>query len=285
MIAMKNKKKIVLIGRIGVVILGLLMSLSFLTLWSCRQPPSEMSMEPTAKEEAEEKAWTAQKALEEQPLLEEQLREQARRERKKMTMLRSEMPMEHSPPDSVMLIDRILQSMEWGNIAFNAPRSMNLKATALIQLVLDLAKPIEELKQMIVAEGEREGAQIRISSRMEARLSGSNFQITAITPEEQAITSSDVTEWKWEIKPTSPGRQHLHLTLTALFTANGISTSRAIRTFDKTIEVEVTWGQKVSVFLHQNWQWLWMVIIVPIAGWLWKKRRKIRMVGAEKKDT
>jgi hypothetical protein len=88
------------------------------------------------------------------------------------------------PPDPFMLIDQIMENMEWGNIAFNAPRSMNLEDTALIQLVLSLAKPIEELKKMIKAEGEREGARIRISNRMEARLSGPNFQITAITPEE-----------------------------------------------------------------------------------------------------
>jgi 2'-5' RNA ligase len=49
-----------------------------------------------------------------------------------------------------------------------------------------------------------------------------------------------MTEWKWKIKPTSPGRQHLHLTLAAIFTVDGEPTKRAIRTFDKTIEVQIT---------------------------------------------
>lgn len=232
---MKNKKKIALIGGIGGVILGVLILLFFLTPLKIKK-----EIAPSLKKEM-------------------------------APFLKKEMAL---PPHPFMLIDRILESMEWGNVAFNAPHSMNLEETALIQLILSLVKPIEELKQMIKAEGEKEGAQIRISNRMEARLTGPNFQITAITSEEQAITLNDVTKWEWEIKPTSSGRQRLHLTLTALFSLNGMSTSRTIRTFDKTIEVQVTLGQKIAIFFRQNWQWLWAAIVVPVVAWLWKRRRK-----------
>jgi hypothetical protein len=36
-------------------------------------------------------------------------------------------------------------------------------------------------------------------------ISGAGFQITAIIPEEQSITEKGVTEWKWEVNPTSAG--------------------------------------------------------------------------------
>jgi hypothetical protein len=150
---------------------------------------------------------------------------------------------------------------------------MNIRNTALIHLVLSVVRPIEDLKQMIEAEGERIGARIQVSNRMEARLSGTNFQITAITPETQAVTRNDVTDWKWEIKPISAGRQYLHLTLSALLKLEGISTPRTIRTFDRTIEVEVSWDQRVTTFLKNNWQWLWAAILVPVAGWLWKRKK------------
>ena len=103
-----------------------------------------------------------------------------------------------------------------------------------------------------------------------------SFSSTAITPEEQAITSAGVTEWKWEVKPTTRGRHYLHLTLTALFHVDGAPTRRALRTFDKIIEVEVTWGQQASEFLGNNWQWLWAAILIPLAGWLWKKWKNRR---------
>ena len=185
-----------------------------------------------------------------------------------------------APPEPMSdrfdVIDRILESLEIGNIAFNAPGSMNLHDTTMIQLMLGLATPIDELKQMIEAEGEKEGAHIRISDRMEARLSGPNFAITAITPEIQAVSRNEVTEWKWEVKPTSEGRQYLHLTLSALLSVDGASTPRVIRTFDKIIEVEVTWYQRAGLFLKENWQWLWAIVLVPLSGWLWKRKKRER---------
>lgn len=172
-------------------------------------------------------------------------------------------------------VDRIIKNMEIGNIVFNVPASMNLQDTATIQLILSLSKPIEELKRLIEVQGQKEGAQVRVSDQMEARLTGLDFQITAVTPEKQAIAGKEVTKWEWEIKPEKTGHDSLHLTLTALFTVQGISKEKAIRTFDKTIDVNVTWSQKTAGFLEHNWQWLWAAILIPLAGFLWRQRKKV----------
>jgi hypothetical protein len=177
------------------------------------------------------------------------------------------------PSDSLAAVDRILVRMPFGSIAFNTPRSMNLYSKALIQLLLDIKTPIEELKQYVKAEGEKAGERIRVSNRMAARLTGPNFAITAITQETQAVSGAEMTEWKWEIKPKNAGSQFLHLTLSAILNVEGADTPRTIRTFDKIIEVEVTWNQKVTGFIRKNWQWLWAAVLVPIAGWLWKKKK------------
>jgi hypothetical protein len=176
------------------------------------------------------------------------------------------------PPDR-HTIDRILEKLELGNIAFNTPKTVNLRDTALIELKLNLNTPIEKLKQMIQAAGEKDGARIQVSDRMEARLTGSNFSITAVTPEVQAVSRRDTTEWKWEVKPSSAGKQYLHLTLSAFLSVDGMATPRAIRTFDKIIEVQVTWSQQVSTFFEDNWQWLWATLLVPIGGYFWKKKK------------
>lgn len=189
-------------------------------------------------------------------------------------------PVLNQPPPSTTAtegrlgaIDRILEKLEFGNIAFNAPKTMNLRDTAIIQLLLGLETPIDDLKQMIEAEGEKEGARIQVSNRMEARLSGPNFAITAITPETQAVSQSDITEWKWEVKPISAGRHYLHLTLSALLSVDGEPAPRVIRTFDKVIEVEVAWHQRVGSFFEKNWQWLWAAVLVPIVGLLLKRKK------------
>lgn len=156
----------------------------------------------------------------------------------------------------------------------NAPHVINIDDTAIIQLLLGLATSTDELKQMIEAAGEKEGTRIRVSDRLEARLSGPNFAITAITPEVQAVTRTDVTEWKWKVQPRSKGLQHLHLTVSVLINVDDASTPRVIGTFDKEIEVKVTFGSQISSFLKSNWQWLWAAILVPVSGWLWKRKRE-----------
>jgi len=191
-----------------------------------------------------------------------------------------------SPPsNSHVSIDNYLASMASANIAFNVPQTINLYETALVQLKLSLQKSIDELREALTAEGKREGAIVKVSKKMEARLSGPNFQITAITSEEQAVGSIGEVEWKWEIKPTTSGTHNLHLTLTALFSVDGESARKTMRTFDKTIEIEVTPAQLALKFLENNWQWLWAAILVPIAGWRWKLWKSRKNSTSKSSDT
>ncbi len=178
-----------------------------------------------------------------------------------------------SDPSPTEIIDMLLERMERANIAFNAPRSMNIGDSPKIQLLLSLGDTEEELKASIKAAGEKIGAEIRVNNRMQARLSGYMFQITAITPEEQAVSRRGRTEWSWEIHPKKEGQHDLHLTLSAIFEVNGRETRRVVRTFDRVIEVNVSAPQKITAFIKGNWQWLWAAVLVPIAGWLWRQRR------------
>ena len=171
-------------------------------------------------------------------------------------------------------VDKLIREMEFGSIAFNAPTNINIDDSHQIQLILSLAETVEGLKQSITEEGKKIGAIIKVSDRMEARLSGYMFQITAITPEIQAVSKSQQTEWKWEIHPKKEGKHRMHLTLTALLEIDGHSTPRTIRTFSKIIEVNVTATQKIGTFFKNNWQWLWAAILVPFAGWLWNRKKK-----------
>ncbi len=179
-----------------------------------------------------------------------------------------------SDPKSPSNVDRRLDEMEFAAIAFNAPTNINIDDSSQIQLILSLAETVEQLKQSIAEEGEKVGATIKVSDKMEARLSGYMFQITAITSEIQAVTKHQQTEWNWEIHPKEEGQHRLHLTLTGFIEIDGNSTPRAIRTFSNVIEVNVTASQKVGIFLKNNWQWLWAAILVPVAGWLWKRKKK-----------
>src|SRR5262245_1611013 len=115
--------------------------------------------------------------------------------------------------DALKQINQILDTLEWGNLAFSAPPRLQLHASAQVQLLLSQKLALDELRDRISATGERVGDRIRVSDRMEARLTGGpGLKILASTPEIQAL-GGPTTEWRWQIQAAEPGQQNLHLTL------------------------------------------------------------------------
>jgi hypothetical protein len=149
-----------------------------------------------------------------------------------------------------------------------------------IQLLLSPEQTIDQLQARITALGEREGARIRATNRMEARLTGSGFEIEAITSEVQAVGREGVTEWRWEIEATKTGTRRLHLTLSSIIDVDGSPVPRTIRVFDRTLKIHVTWFDRLSGFIGGNWQWLWTVILVPLVGWAARNRMRWRLRSA-----
>ena len=182
--------------------------------------------------------------------------------------------------DAFAVVQEIMKNMEQANIAFNTPKTINRNDTVMIHLLLSLKEAEDELKEKIKEKGEKESAIVQVSPIMEARLTGPNFQITAVTPEEQGISRQENTEWKWEVKPQASGEQHLHLTLNAIFMVNGSQRKWSVRSFDKIITVHVTTSQQLAGFVGTNWQWLWTVLAAPLVVALWNhqngKTRKTR---------
>jgi hypothetical protein len=163
-------------------------------------------------------------------------------------------------------IDRALAAQPLASAAFNAPTELRLGDAAVIQLLLSLSKPLDDLRAELREIGEREGARIRVAPLMEARLTGSGFRVEALTPEIQPVGRRTDTEWSWEVEGTEGGSQRLHLSLAALITVEGERTPRAVRTFDREIEVNVTVNQRITGFIGHNWQWLWAALVVPLLG-------------------
>jgi hypothetical protein len=175
--------------------------------------------------------------------------------------------------DQFTQADHAFASMGIANIAFNTPQKINIRETFPVHLHLSLTKSLEELQREIAAFGPTDSARVPAANRMEAILIGDkeSFDVTEITAREQAIGTSNTVEWQWEVKPKLAGRHNLHLTLTPVFVVNG-ATVRKSKTFDRTIEVDITLGQMAQDFVSARWQWLWAAILVPIGGQLWRRR-------------
>ena len=180
------------------------------------------------------------------------------------------------PPRGRVLdsVDRVLAHMELANLAFNVPKTIRLGSTAEIQLLISTEQTIRQLRAKITALGAKAGATIRVAPRMEARLTGLGFKILENTPEVQAIGGPGPTEWTWDVEPNVSGTRQLHLTVSALITVDGKETPRTIETFDRVIQIHVTFMDRLSGFAGRNWEWLWTGIVIPLAGFLWRQRKR-----------
>jgi hypothetical protein len=174
---------------------------------------------------------------------------------------------------SVELADQSVRQLDWGNIAFNAPASMTYAQPQTVELLLSPSLSIADLQAQLQQKVGAESARVQISNRMEAQLTGSGFAIEAHIRDPQWVTSQQ-TRWTWKVTPTGHGPQTLHLTLSAYIDIAGRDAPLVVRTFDREIQVNITIAQRASGFIQKNWQWLWAAILVPIAGYLWKRRRK-----------
>ena len=182
-------------------------------------------------------------------------------------------PPQSEVPEPLSPVDRILESMQWGNIVFNAPQAMRLRETRRVHLLLGPSQTVEELEDMLSSSDTLMHARVRFANRMQAKLTGDGFEVKPITPELQAASARDVTEWKWDVIASEAGEHELHLVLNAIIEVEGKDLPRAIKTFDQVIVVQVSIGQRISGFVSENWKWLWTAILVPLAGWLWKRRQ------------
>jgi len=166
------------------------------------------------------------------------------------------------------------------SIASNTLTEMQVGKAETIELLLSTSSSTEELKQQLTEADAKEAvAGIPTAERMQARLTGDpGFVIQAITPEEQAISSFGTTKWEWDVTPMQAGEEkNLHLTITALIEVAEETIPRTIDTYNRTImvkEVQKSWGQRVSEFIGNNWQWLWATILAPIALWAYRTYRR-----------
>jgi len=179
-------------------------------------------------------------------------------------------------PAPVPVPERVSAFTHTASIAFNAPHEIQLDDVQRVQLRLSLQKKIEELKRDIVESGTVEGASVQIGNVVTAKLSGDGFEITELTPAAQGIIDSDDTEWRWQVTPTEPGEHFLNVSLSTILNVGGKEITRSVKTYEHQIRVNVTVGQRVAGFVDKNWQWLWAVVVAPMAAFGWRKMRKVR---------
>jgi hypothetical protein len=176
--------------------------------------------------------------------------------------------------DPTVKSDAVLDQLSSANMMFSGPVNTNITQPIRAQLLIDPTISLEELEKSAVAQSPTISSRIAISKIVIASIVADKFDIKALTPERQAISPTSQTEWLWQLTPKAPGQHEITLSISAVVTVDGNTAERFIKTFEKTVIVEITTMQYIMGFAKQYWQWLWTVLIVPGIVWLRAKLKK-----------
>ena len=176
------------------------------------------------------------------------------------------------PGGILSLVDHVLSKLAVGNIAFNTPERMGIQETETVELLLSTKESTEQLAAEVKGRPVATAEGVRVAPEMEADLKGQGFKIEAVTPSKQVVSNLQRTRWAWTVTAIKDGKQNLDLSLSARIQVQGKDSPFVVKTFTKTIEVQVDiWG-KIVALMKEHGQWLWTTVLVP--AWLWWRNRK-----------
>jgi hypothetical protein len=156
-------------------------------------------------------------------------------------------------------------------MAFSVPEIANIKDNITVQLLIDTIKNEKELTKELNSSVNATTSKVLISKILDAKIVATDFTITKITPERQAIAETVPTEWLWELSATKSGTHDVHLTITAIVDVEGVKAERHIKTFEKVVKIEITNKQIILEFISKYWQWMFTVFLLPMITLAWKK--------------
>jgi hypothetical protein len=187
-------------------------------------------------------------------------------------------PSSSKPVNSVSIeqysLNNLSSQLFDATIAFVVPNEANVDDSIKVQLLIDINKTTKELEKELTSTGIVYSDQVKISNLVYTKLTAPDFEISQLTPEIQPISSEEITEWLWNLKPKSTGTFDVYLTINAVVKINGKEKQRQIKTFEKQLTIQITKKQKVERWFQHNWQWAWGAILAPIVGFFFLRKKK-----------
>ena len=173
-----------------------------------------------------------------------------------------------------------MMSFRKASYVFNPPSPIKVDRPKTVHLWVDTVAGQQqlatELMTLVPEDADRvETGQIRISPEIEAKLTGKNFIIKANSPVRQRINMEGRTIWSWDVTPTWPGKQMLHLRLVAIPPPEFSSPYTIPVPLDRNIEVKVTLWWLIDHFYEKYWKFLLGglgTLFMTVLGWWWRKR-------------
>lgn len=167
------------------------------------------------------------------------------------------------------------------DIAFNAPEEINVGSSVQISLALS---PQASGVAPVLALGDGLAGPIRTAvdvsawPRMEAVLSGPDFEIEPSTAVRRRVLTDRPTQWDWSVRATRPGND-LPLTITLYGLFGEEEDPVHVKTFRETISVDATYWGMLTANAKDLTAVHGAVVAIGgtafgIIGWLWTRRKR-----------
>ena len=166
------------------------------------------------------------------------------------------------------------QKLFSATLAFAMKDKANINEDIKAQLLIDPREEIKNIENQLTVDGAPLVKTIKVSKIVKATLTAPDFDITKITEEEQVLSDAEPTEWLWKLSPKSSGKHEVNLSVTAVVKLDGRESKHHLRTFDKTVTVEVTSKQLIIDWLEENYKWIISTLIIPVFVFLFKEKFK-----------
>jgi hypothetical protein len=137
----------------------------------------------------------------------------------------------------------LMSSLRTVPIAHETPSSAQFGRAFTVTLALD-ATGDDSATDSLPGTGNVVEGEAKISSSVQALVSGESFDVEAVTPETQLISPLTENVWRWRVTPTAVGDQELVIELFALVEDQALP----LRTFRDRVEVKVSRvGQAIAI--------------------------------------
>jgi hypothetical protein len=165
--------------------------------------------------------------------------------------------------------DLVSSQLKSATMTFEAPTTANVNDTVHAVLRID-----PNIVAISTTTHSSTRAVIQVSKILNVTLLAPDFKVLALTPDRQALSETEITEWKWDLSGAPPGKHDIHLSINAIVTVDNDRAERSIKTFESTITVEIAPQQRLLAMLKEHMQWIWSTLLLPAGMWLWQLFKK-----------
>lgn len=151
------------------------------------------------------------------------------------------------PPPSKSHAEAFMESLQTVPVAHETPKTAEYKRAFDVTLAIDATGDDTAVDALPNRGGNIVTGEAKVSERVEARVSGANFEIVELSPGIQKLSPLTENVWRWSVMPLSAGDHDLVFEIYAIDQDSVVP----LRTFRDTVTVQVSGLNRAIAFADQ----------------------------------